>query len=223
MTDAMLQTAATVEQKANAYVRKAEYYFQHACCLETKCNHNYLALFRKSYTNYIIANTLDPRNTSALLGQAKCLIKLGLNRKALGYLESLSKSRAFNESGEFWLLYALVNRKCAKIWNGESRVGRKAENIDKAKRCLEKAISLNQTGASNEMRILDNLIDMRTEYNANIHNYTSHLKENKSSYKLSTTRSYSEKEVFRIASIDGGGLKGRFNHATLHVRPCCHR
>jgi predicted patatin/cPLA2 family phospholipase len=208
MADSMLKSANTNEQKASIFVSKADYYFQHACGLQKEGNFDYFAVFRKSQTNYILAYTLDQTNARSILGKAKCLLKLNQSQKAFEYLEKLAKNEKFVKNDDFWLLYGMSSRKCAKIWNGKSKASKKHENLDKALKCFE--LAKNHPDTKKEVQILDNLINIKLKYNSDIYKYASHLKTNSASYEVSTTMQNKEKNIFKIVSIDGGGLRGLF-------------
>jgi tetratricopeptide (TPR) repeat protein len=207
-THVMLENAETDSEKAEIYNMKGDYYFAHANELRQKNNFDCFTTYRKSMTMFKTANEYNKNNIKSILGIARCLVNLHQYGKALKHLDENSKLVKLAEIQEFWILAGICRRKCAKIWAGNSKISNKFENLPKANQCLNKALELGPCQNQKlieEKRIVDNLLRLQTEHKKDIYAYINSMKDIKD--EVSCFRQKSEKEFYKILSIDGGGMR----------------
>jgi patatin-like phospholipase/acyl hydrolase len=213
-SDSIIRHSRNNKERAHVYEMKADYYFKYGTQLLNMSDAENFTMFRKALVDYTTANELDKDNRNSLLGILKCLVQLHQYKTCLDRLEKLSTDKDLTNNPEFLILYGICNRKCSKIWQSDSYFPSRLESaikLEKAKSGLTQALNLDalNTIAAKELKIVENLIGLREAYNRDIYKYIEPMKKNVSNYEQSTTRNNSpENELYKILSINAGGVKG---------------
>jgi tetratricopeptide (TPR) repeat protein len=213
--DFMLTMATNDDQRLDVYLMKGNFYFDTANTMYKASNLDYFRWYRKAYSEYKKADSYDTAGSAkAVLGMVKCLVKLCQFEQAFAYLQYYleTNNKNLTESVEFWRLLGICNRKLAKIWNGNSLTTRKMDKLEKANSCLANALKMSRSGTpdetNREIKITERLLDLQKTHDRDFTKYTETLANNTSLYESSTNKNHtSEKELYRIVSIDGSGVR----------------
>jgi hypothetical protein len=229
-TDSMLKTTDNHRVIAHIHAQKAKHYFKHAQNLYEKSNLDYFRTFRKALHGYKTAHAFDARNTDATIGIIKCLIYLCKFEKAREIMEQSieSNNKDLTEFADFWKLYGICYRKKAKIWNGPTCLERSPGSLEVAHDCLNKALALSKNyekeDIKKEIKITDGLLNLQQTYDTDFYKYLNTSTERKLLYDISVTRNKSEKELYKILSVDGGGIRAILPQLVLcEIEKRCNR
>jgi patatin-like phospholipase/acyl hydrolase len=193
-------------QKAIMYVMKGDQIFMNANSLNNKSS---ASIYKRALVYYTNANKHDKCNMESVMGIAKCLVKLNHFKKAIEYLDEMSKKMDLSKIAEYWHMQGICNRKIARIWRFKPE-DLTETHLNKAHAACKHALKLskNKEIIIKEKEIVERLINMERTYKNEISDYVKYMKENTSKYDLRTTRNNSEREFYKILSIDGNGVKG---------------
>jgi tetratricopeptide (TPR) repeat protein len=210
-TASMLQIAKTNNDKASVYNMKGDYYFLFANTLRRSRNLDYFVVYRKSMAMFKMAAEFDSRNIEAVMGITRCLVKLHQYKKAIEHLEKSSKHLNLLENEQFWTLMGICKLKRAQIWNGKSKLSKTSVNLKMSAECLNKAIKLKPDNEEilKEKKVVDNLVNTHSKYNGDVHKYIDWMKTNALTYDIVRTTHKSDKEFYKILSVNGGGMRYR--------------
>jgi patatin-like phospholipase/acyl hydrolase len=219
-TNNLHQSANDDHETSSIHITKAEDLFFQACEMEQKTDLNSFKVFRRALDAFQVANSIEKQNFASLMGIAKCLIKLYQFKRAFDVLETLSKYKEPLTNPQYYCLYGICCRKLTKIWNGNLHFSKKFVELEKAQSHLNKAIIMesNNNEINNQKKITDNLQNLQRNYKRNFKKYLNFMA---SEYEISN--SCREKALFKILSIDGGGVRGILPAVLLlEIEKRCH-
>jgi tetratricopeptide (TPR) repeat protein len=220
IASSVLHTTTTTRQKSIMYVMKGD----HCCANASDPNpkSRYL-IHKRALIYYRRANNYDKANVDSIIGIAKCLVLLNYYEKALEYLEKVNRKINLSKLSEYWRLQGVCNRKLAKIWLLE--VNEKENNLEKADKYFKNALAIAQTQEIvKEKEVVERLINIESKFKRDIGRYLKFMMDNTLNYEISTTRNRSEKEFYKILSIDGSGVVGIMSTFVLtEIEKQCNR
>ncbi|CAG8691638.1 13973_t:CDS:2, partial [Racocetra persica] len=185
-----LQKTSTNKEKVFLYDKLADYYVKFAEREDTVNRMNSLHHWQNAQKNYENIRKIDPNNLDATLGLAKCLLNLSQYDRVI----KLSRANPWlTSSAEYW--YFCIIAYCKKL------------EYEDAFGCIIKALELDPQNplATKQKELLDRLKNEHTikkrisYYNRKMYD----VDDSKNSYKHRNDNS-----VYRILSIDGGGVRG---------------
>ncbi|CAG8488166.1 1389_t:CDS:2 [Racocetra fulgida] len=185
-----LQKASTNKEKVFLYDKLADYFVKFAERDDTVNRMDSLYHWQDALKNYENIRKIDPNNLDATLGFAKCLLNLSQYDRVI----KLSRANSWlTSSAEYWYFCSVAY--CKKL------------EYEDAFGCIIKALELDPQNplATKQKELLDRLKNEHTIkkriscYNRKMYD----IDDSKNSYKH-----LNDNSVYRILSIDGGGVRG---------------
>ncbi len=185
---ARMRIATSVDERVNLYCKKGLCY-ERIAKAHARSNHiQSLAEWQEAQRNYGEALRLTALDLSAGLGYARCLLSLSHYGQTITFLQ---KNRHLSKASEYWVLAAIAHRR---------RV-----IYPQANSCVQEALKLDARDlkASQERGLLKRLEHNPVKKRPDI--YEEPLKVDQEHFELGRSR---EQRLYKILSIDGGGVRG---------------